>query len=72
MQLEGTEAGLQAEGCEPETPSGRVCFSDQCPSRRSSVQCRRFSASGFLRSQSWGMQGNIKTVSGATSVKRLS
>lgn len=58
MQLGGTEAGLQAEGCEPETPGGRVCSSARCRSRRSSVRCQRFSASGFLHSQSWGIQGN--------------
>lgn len=52
-QPEGTQAGLQVEGCEHGTPVARVCFSAQCLSLRSSVRCLRFSALGFPHSRSW-------------------
>lgn len=59
MQLEETAAGLQAEGCEPETPNERGCFSVRCRSRCSSARCRRFSAWGFPHSRSCQMQGSM-------------
>lgn len=55
-QPEGTQAGLQAEGCGHGTPVARVCFSAQCLSLRSSVRCLRFSALGFPHSRSWEIQ----------------
>lgn len=58
MQLEGTAAGLQTEGCERGIPNERGCFSARCPSRCSSAQCRRSSASGFPHSRFCRMQGD--------------
>lgn len=58
MQLEGTAAGLQTEGCEHGIPNEHGCFSARCPSRCSSAQCRRSSASGFPHSRFCQAQGN--------------